>query len=175
MVICQHHEDIMTHGDYEEGVCRLCGQITHYRGKTPTLVKLGRIDGQVVEGTGTEIIPQAQPGVVKQTSTAGSQKWDRERYQANKDEMISDLLALRKDVFLEKWKVTKGYLSHLKSDPLYKAKLEAGTVLTPKVTIDIPTSLSIPPLPSFQDYWPAETQIAWLQGWFQYQEKRKML
>ena len=143
---CSHKESIGSMVDgIETGECSVCHQARRYdRRETKAIVevtKLGRIDGKIVIPGPKEKLflsseendelmdakkddkKESNPGPIDPVPNEQSSgiKW----YRDHKKEMIEDLLAMGYDAFLEKWKVKRQIVSHLKSDELYKRSVGA--------------------------------------------------
>ncbi len=138
------HQEIIEHAGrgVDQGTCKTCGQVRQYNTvkphEAPVVVKLGRIHGKVVlprendkvnlsSGEAAELkAARAETGVATNEplpSTWKPRESNLKWYRSHKKEMIEDLISLGVPGFLEKWKVKRQIISHLKSDELYKSKV----------------------------------------------------
>jgi len=69
-----------------------------------------------------ESVKSEEPAAAAEDVAVRGKGW----YQAHKKEMIEDLITMGYDAFLEKWKVKRQIVSHLKSDELYKSRVGLG-------------------------------------------------
>ena len=177
-VKCQHHEHLesTSHG-IQIGTCSLCGQVSQYADGKATITKLGRISGALVipDKRRTLLLSSSDKEDLKEVAPSENSndkpphreiylanKKRREFYQANKRQMIETLIALGQDAFLEKWKVSPQTISHLKNDNLYKEMVQSNPPGQLKVwRLDN----DLPPLPKWNEIWPAEVQLKWLDIW----------
>jgi len=144
---CIHNERIESASNNKKhGTCTICGQVRQYNTldykEIPKVIKLGRINGVIVEPRVKDILllpaeEQAEleaarkegklAPAISATSTTdfheqptqSGLKW----YQAHKQEMIEDLITMENAAFKEKWKVKRQIVSHLKGDKLYKSRV----------------------------------------------------
>ena len=66
-----------------------------------------------------ESVKPEESAVVTEEAVVSDRGW----YRSHKKEMIEDLITMGNDAFLEKWKVKRQIVSHLKSDDLYKSRV----------------------------------------------------
>ena len=74
--------------------------------------------------TQNESLKSEEPAAATEEVVVRGREW----YQAHKKEMIEDLTTMGYDAFLEKWKVKRQIVSHLKSDKLYKSRVAKAEV-----------------------------------------------
>lgn len=192
VIECVHKEQIIDEEEYNTGTCSICGQITEYSkdAKSATVTKLGRLgpDTIVVPKAGFKLgldgkdttdlagltykdkFPEQKVGRQKQMSPDKSKpdikahlKW----YREHKLEMIADLKQMSREEFLDKWKVSRQTISHLKSDPAFTfshpAPLSSRRLTVSPIKAAVPIAGDgLPPLPAFSDSWPEAVQIRWL-------------
>ena len=159
-IVCKHQagpKSLTLGADVEE--CAYCHQQVRYSpGKYhtshPTVIHLGRIGDKIVlpdpshkleltpedlrdlraaggasapeEKPEKQVIPEIRPAGIK-----ARQKW----YRKYRKPMIHDLLTLGEDGFIEKWGkfgIKSRMISHLKSDPYYKRRVEKSPPQPPQ-------------------------------------------
>jgi hypothetical protein len=101
-------------------------------------------------------------------------------YKSHKKEMIEDLITMGYDAFLEKWKVKRQIISHLKSDKLYKSKVPAEIPRAEKTNHchKGPPSLEavveglkpkrtkeLPEFPEFNEQWTELVKVKWIEAY----------
>ena len=81
-------------------------------------------------------------------------------YQANRDEMVQDLLKFGNTKTIKKWGIKIQMIGHLKSTELYKQL----TAAVPSPVTTSPTN-GLPHLPEFSNDWDPAVQIKWIEAW----------
>ena len=158
---CIHQEKIeaLDHG-LQHGTCKICHQVRGYDSRDdhqpPKVIKLGRINGRIVLPSPNDIpslapqeaaelkaakkaIAAEKPGATEKEKVADipTEKpisKGRQWYQERKKEMIEDPIIMENAAFMEKWKVNRQIISHLKSDKLYLERVAPAETLGVRVS-----------------------------------------
>ena len=163
---CPHYEKIEEFSGFALGTCIYCGQVKRYDRLDiripPSIVIIGRFNGAVA--TAQEEVTSSLEKV------AGS---GRAWYQSHKKDMIEDLITMDYDAFLEKWKIKRQIVSHLKSDKLYKSRV-GQTELPVKMerkenkllslgTFTCEAASELPAFPPFNEQWSDYVKTNWFE------------
>jgi len=125
-----HHWTIENHVRYiSRGTCK-CGAIRFFANNfSKEAIELAKQynEKEGKEGLGhmdkeNEPVKPEEPAAATEDVVERGKGW----YQAHKKEMIEDLISMGYAAFLEKWKVKRQIVSHLKSDELYKSRVGLG-------------------------------------------------
>ena len=125
-----HHWIIESYVEYvSRGTCK-CGAVRFFandfsKESSKLAEDYNKKEGK--EGSGhmvkeNESVKLEESAVAREDVVVGGRGW----YQSHKKEMIEDLITMDYDAFLEKWKVKRQIVSHLKSDELYKSRVGLG-------------------------------------------------
>lgn len=136
----------------------------------------GRKDRSINKGDDmVEVMTDTHEDAVSTNQGEETQNTPKERlkwYQDNKKQMIADLIELGNTGFLKKWNVKGQFISHLKTDPLYKKQAtttssKVNKQVTQNRTTDgisqVSAEQSLPPFPLFSDNWHEAVQIEWFK------------
>lgn len=179
----------------ELGECSICHQLVQYdraHVKVPnTVTRLGHIEGKLVlpdpayklllppqDQADLATVPQKAPGGEITPRDAGWSKLNRREkaahYRLHQKEIQHDVEELGEKAARKKWGIGSTTWSGMKKRGFLGAKASAAAKASatrrpyhrkvPPPPVGLPSG-DLPPLPPWQDGWPGETQVKWLEIW----------